>query len=176
MEVTMPMLTIRNDLTAEELRRLARRERDARVGRRMLAIANALDGMSRAMAAKLAGMDRQTLRDWVIRYNERGVPGLCDRWGPGRPTAVDDGQLAVVKAAILQAASRAGDAKPALRIVDVAALIEERTGVNYSISRTGSCRLWACRIKRPGPATPRPTRRHVSVLKKSPGRAEADRA
>lgn len=134
MEVTMPMLTIRNDLTAEELRRLARRERDARVGRRMLAIANALDGMSRATAAKLAGMDRQTLRDWVIRYNERGVPGLGDRWGPGRPTAVDDGQLAVVKAAILQAASRAGDAKPALRIVDVAALIEERTGVNYSIS------------------------------------------
>jgi len=53
MEVTMPMLTIRNDLTAEELRRLARRERDARVGRRMLAIANALDGMSRATAAKL---------------------------------------------------------------------------------------------------------------------------
>ncbi len=71
----MPMLTIRDDLTAEELRRLARRERDARVGRRMLAIANALDGMSRATAAKLAGMDRQTLRDWVIRYNERGVSG-----------------------------------------------------------------------------------------------------
>ena len=89
----MPMLTIRDDLTTEEMRRLARRERDARVGRRMLAIANALDGMSRAMAAKLAGMDRQTLRDWVIRYNERGVAGLGDRWGPGRPTAVDDGQL-----------------------------------------------------------------------------------
>jgi hypothetical protein len=79
MEVTMPMLTIRNDLTAVELRRLARRERDARVGRQMLAIANALDGMSRAMAAKLAGTDRQTLRDWVIRYIERGVPGLGDR-------------------------------------------------------------------------------------------------
>jgi len=89
----MPMLTIRNDLTAEELRRLARRERDARVGRRMLAIANALDGMSRATAAKLAGMDRQTLRDRVIRYNEHGVSGLGDRWGAGRPTAVDDGQL-----------------------------------------------------------------------------------
>ncbi len=173
----MPMLTIRNDLTAEELRRLARRERDARVGRRMLPIANALDGMSRATAAKLAGMDRQTLRDWVIRYNERGVPGLGDRWGAGRPTAVDDGQLAVVKAAILQAASRAGDAKPALRIVDVAALIEERTGVAIaSRERTGSCRRWACRIKRPDPAIPRPTRRHASVLKNSPGRAEADRA
>ena len=41
------MLTIPADLTAEELQKLARRERDARVGRRMLAIANALDDMSR---------------------------------------------------------------------------------------------------------------------------------
>ena len=128
------MLTIRNDLTSEQLRRLARRERDPRVGRRLLAIANALDGMSRAMAAKLAGMDRQTLRDWVIRYNAYGVDGLGDRWGGGRPTGVSEGELAAVKAAILQAACRSGDAKPAFRIVDVAAMIEERTGVRYSVS------------------------------------------
>ena len=86
----MPMLTIRDDLTSEQLRRLARRERNPRVARRMLAIANALDGMSRAAAARLAGMDRQTLRDWVIRYNEHGIEGLADRWGAGRPTAVSD--------------------------------------------------------------------------------------
>lgn len=128
------MLSIRDDLTSEELRRLARREHDPRVGRRMLAIANALEGMSRATAARLAGMDRQTLRDWVIRYNEHGIEGLGDRWGAGRPTAVSEGQLAAVKGAILGAACRSGDAKPAFRIVDVAALIEERTGVRYSIS------------------------------------------
>jgi transposase len=130
----MLMLTIRDDLTSEQLRRLVRRERDPRVGRRLLAIANALDGMSRAMAAKLAGMDRQTLRDWVIRYNAHGVEGLGDRWGGGRPTGVSEGELAAVKAAILQAACRSGDAKPAFRIVDVAAMIEERTGVRYSVS------------------------------------------
>jgi transposase len=130
------MLTIRDDLTSEQLRRLARRERDPRVGRRLLAIANALDGMSRAMAAKLAGMDRQTLRDWVIRYNEHGIGGLGDRWGGGRPAAVSEGELAAVKAAILQVVCRSGDAQPALRIVDVAAMIEERTGVRYSVSGT----------------------------------------
>src|SRR3954469_3439116 len=43
---------------------------NARVARRILAIANALDGMSREEAARSAGMDRQTLRDWVLRYNE----------------------------------------------------------------------------------------------------------
>ena len=121
------MLSIRDDLTSGQLRGLARRERDPRVGRRLLAIANALDGMSRATAAKLAGMDRQTLRDWVIRYNEHGVAGLGDRWGAGRPNAVSEGQLAAVKAAILRAACQSGEARPAFRIVDVAAMIEERT-------------------------------------------------
>ena len=42
--------------------------------------------MSREATAQSAGMDRQTLRDWVIRYNEQGIEGLHDRWGDGRPT------------------------------------------------------------------------------------------
>lgn len=130
----MPKLVIRADVPAPELRRLAKAERDGRVSRRLLAIANALDGMSRADAARLAGMDRQTLRDWVIRYNEAGVDGLADRWGAGRPPAVSDGQLATVKALILGKASRTGDASSPLRITDVADLIEARTGVRYSIS------------------------------------------
>src|SRR5271166_6408560 len=65
----MPALAIRDDISSEQLRRRARRERDGRVSARMIAIANALDGMDRASAARLAGMDRQTLRDWVHRYN-----------------------------------------------------------------------------------------------------------
>ena len=53
------------------------------------AIANALDGMSREDAARSAGMDRQTLRDWVIRYDEHGLDGLADRWAAGRPPKLD---------------------------------------------------------------------------------------
>jgi transposase len=63
----MSALVIRDDIRSGELRRQARRERDGRVSARL--IANALDGMDRASAARLAGMDRQTLRDWVHRYN-----------------------------------------------------------------------------------------------------------
>src|SRR5262245_66140094 len=81
----MQKLKIRRDRTAAALRKLAKVEPDARVARRLLAIANALGGMSRAEAAASAGMDRQTLRDWVIRYNAHGVAGLCDRWSGGRP-------------------------------------------------------------------------------------------
>ncbi len=60
--------------------------------RRILAIANALSGMNRAEAASSAGMDRQTLRDWVIRYNAHGVAGLVDRWAGGRPAILDETQ------------------------------------------------------------------------------------
>ena len=65
----MSALVIRDDIRSGELRRQARRERDGRVSARLIAIANALDGMDRASAARRAGMDRQTLRDWVHRYN-----------------------------------------------------------------------------------------------------------
>ena len=81
----MAALTIRKDRAPEELRKLAKAENCTRVARRLLAIANALSGMSRKEAAEAAGMDRQTLRDWVIRYNEHGPDGLSDRWGDGRP-------------------------------------------------------------------------------------------
>ena len=56
----MSALAIRDDISSEELRRQARRERDGRVSARLIAIANALEGMDRASAARLAGMDRQT--------------------------------------------------------------------------------------------------------------------
>src|SRR5688572_30224096 len=82
---TMPALEIRRDRTPVMLRKLAKAEEDGRVARRLLAIANALDGLDRKSAAEVAGMDRQTLRDWVIRYNEHGLDGLLDRWGGGRP-------------------------------------------------------------------------------------------
>ena len=81
----MGALEIRKDRTSAVLRKLVKGESNGRVARRILAIANALDGMSREAAAQSAGMDRQTLRDWVIRYNEQGIEGLHDRWGDGRP-------------------------------------------------------------------------------------------
>ena len=87
-------LPIRGDVSSEELRRLARLEADGRVACRLIALANARDGMSRELAAKQAGMDRQTLRDWVIRFNAEGVVGLGDRPRSGRPPLLGDGQMA----------------------------------------------------------------------------------
>ena len=95
----MKELKIRRDRTPAVLRKLAKTEEDARVARRLLAIGNARDGMSRADAATSAGMDRQTLRDWVLRYNAHGVAGLIDRKSSGRPpmlTADEQAELLAI--------------------------------------------------------------------------------
>src|SRR3954462_6862914 len=79
----MTVAITRRELGAGDLRREAGRCRDARAARRMLALALVLEGSSREEAARHAGMDRQTLRDWVHRYNQEGLAGLTDRQGEG---------------------------------------------------------------------------------------------
>src|SRR5260221_13928126 len=71
-------IPVRTDYTAGGVRRFAQRAKDAAQARRLLAIAAVLEGASREEAAKIGGMDRQTLRDWVIRVNEQGADGLIN--------------------------------------------------------------------------------------------------
>jgi transposase len=125
-------LPIRPDRNPAELRRLARRERDGRVSARLLALANALEGLPREQAARLAGMTGQTLGDWVHRYDEAGVEGLRDRPRPGRPCALDDGQQAALKALVLRGPRLARDGCVAWRLRDLCAVVERRFGVRYS--------------------------------------------
>jgi transposase len=73
----------RTDMSAKDLRCAAKRTKDGRVVRRLLAIALVLDGVDRETAARSSGMDRQTLRDWAHRFNAEGIEGLSDRNGKG---------------------------------------------------------------------------------------------
>jgi transposase len=84
-----PIEITRFELSATELRELAARTQAGAVVRRLLAIALVLEGHPREAAAQLNGMDRQTLRDWVLRYNAEGVAGLSSRCSPGRPLALN---------------------------------------------------------------------------------------
>ena len=77
----MTVKIIRDDLTAQDLRAASGGAKDGRVARRLLAIAFVLEGVSRKTAAESCGMDRQTLRDWVHRYNAQGIAGLANRLG-----------------------------------------------------------------------------------------------
>lgn len=84
---------IRTEHSAAALRGRAAKSRDAAQSRRLLAIAMVLEGASRLDAARQAGMDRQTLRDWVHRYNEHGPDGLVSRHGPGPSTKLSAEQM-----------------------------------------------------------------------------------
>ena len=84
----------RTGLSAGQLRFAAAREKDARAARRILALALVLEGCDRAQAAKTCGMDRQTLRDWVHRYNADGLAGLINRKSSGRPPTLSPDQMA----------------------------------------------------------------------------------
>src|ERR1700674_1892144 len=83
-------IAVRTDYTSSEVRRVAQRVKNAGQARRLLAIAAVLDGALREDAAKIGGMDRQTLRDWVIRFNERGPEGLINKSSPGAPGKLTD--------------------------------------------------------------------------------------
>jgi len=89
----------RLDLTAGELRKTARKEKNSTVARRILALALVLEGSERKTAAESCGMDRQTLRDWVHRYNAEGLAGLRSRrpMGPrSRLTTEQQAELAAL--------------------------------------------------------------------------------
>jgi transposase len=125
----MTIAITRQELGAGELRREARRCRDAAASRRMLALALVLEGSSRAEAARHAGMDRQTLRDWVHRYNAEGLPGLHDRPRSGRRPRLTAGQEAELAAVVERGPDPDRDGVVRWRRIDLRALIEARFAV-----------------------------------------------
>ena len=117
--------------TPTELRRLAAASKDANQSRRLLSIAAALDGMSRADAAKIGGMDRQTLRDWIHRFNERGPEGLKDGWCREKPRRLSDAQQAELAEIVETGPDRLVHGIVRWRRVDLQRVIAERFGVEY---------------------------------------------
>jgi transposase len=125
----MTVAITRRELGAVELRREASRCRDAKAARRMLALALVLEGGSREAAARAAGMDRQSLRDWVHRYNEEGLAGLRDRPRSGRRPRLTPEQEAELATAVEQGPDPDRDGVVRWRRVDLRALIEARFAV-----------------------------------------------
>ena len=71
-------IALRPDFGAAELRRLARRSKDAAQARRLLALAAIYDGGTRSEAARIGNVTLQIVRDWVVRFNAEGPDGLID--------------------------------------------------------------------------------------------------
>jgi transposase len=122
---------MRSDFSAGELRRLAATTKNANQSRRLLSLAGILDGMSRTEAARIGGMDRQTLRDWVHRFNERGPDGLKDTWSKGHPPRLSIEQRAELAQVVEIGPDRAVHGVVRWRRIDLQRLIAERFGVAY---------------------------------------------
>lgn len=124
-------LPIRDDISAAELRRLARREPSRAASARMIAIAGALEGFSRAEAARLAGTERQALRDAVVRYNAEGIAGLHDRPRPGVPPRLNEVQRAALRQLVLDGPDIEATGLSAWTLPELCREVEQRWGVRH---------------------------------------------
>ena len=119
----------RTDMTAKALRAAAAQSRDVQAARRVLALALVLDGVDRKTAAETCGMDRQTLRDWVHRYNAEGLAGLANRRGAARPPRLDPAQVTELVSWLEAGPDPAVDGVVRWRRQDLRARIADRFGI-----------------------------------------------
>lgn len=125
----MAVVITRTDLSARGLRAAAAKAKDAKAARRMLAIALVLEGVDRKTAAESCGMDRQTLRDWVHRYNAEGLEGLSDRRSAGPTPRLKPAQKAELARLVREGPDPAVDGVVRWRRIDLQRKIETRFGV-----------------------------------------------
>jgi transposase len=136
--LAMPLaVRLREDYSAEELRGLARRSKDVNQSRRLLSLAAVRDGMDRGSAAKIGGMDRQTLRDWVHRFNAGGPEGLIDNWTEGPKPRLSAAQLTELASLVEAGPDRERDGVVRWRRVDLKRVIAERFGVDFHARHVG---------------------------------------
>ena len=124
-------VSLRGDYTASDLRALAAATKNANQSRRLLSLAAVLDGMNRTAAARIGGMDRQTLRDWVHRFNEHGPEGLLDSWSKGPAPRLSPEQRAEIAQLVETGPDRAIHGVVRWRRIDLQRVIVERFGIAY---------------------------------------------
>lgn len=139
-----PLSITRTEHSADDLRAFASKCRDGAQVRRLLALAFVLDGHTRTEAADRAGMDRQTLRDWVHRYNAEGIAGLKSGHGPGKPPSLNREQMAELKAMVLKGPDPEKHGVVRWRCVDLRAEVARRYSVEVSKRTVGK---WLRKMK-----------------------------
>jgi transposase len=132
-----PLVVTRSDHTSSELRLMAAKCRDAAQLRRLLALALVLEGRSRTEAAEQSGMQRQTLRDWIHRYNAEGVEGLKSRKSPGAAPLLTAVQRAELKALVVAGPDPAVHQVVRWRCQDLQAEVARRFAVEVHESTIG---------------------------------------
>ena len=130
-------IAVQDDFEADDLRGLAAKAKDADQARRLLALAAVCDGMDREEAARIGGMDRQTLRDWVHRFNERGPEGLINIKPSGQPRKLSAEQEEDLRQLVEAGPDPEKDGVVRWRCVDLKRVLGERFGVDLSAVSLG---------------------------------------
>ena len=158
----------RMDHTAQELRALAAKSKDTAQARRMLAIAMVLEGASRLDAARQTGMDRQTLRDWVHRYNDVATEGLISRVAPGAAAKLTEAQMAELRELVIAGPDPKIHRVVRWRCVDLRAEVARRFSVTVPERTIGK---WLRRLKltrlQPRPHDPKKDEAAQQAFKKT---------
>ena len=159
----------RSDYTAVELRYHASKSEDGAQVRRLLALALVVEGRCRGEAASHSGMDRQTLRDWIHRYNAEGIEGLKSRRSPGRAPALSAAQKAELKALVVAGPDPAEHQVVRWRCVDLQAEVARRFCVEVHENTIGRWlhELGLTRLQ-PRPSHPRKIAEAEAAFKKTP--------
>ena len=133
----MAVAMTRTDISARELRAAATKTADAKAARRRLALAQVLEGAERKTAAKSCGMDRQTLRDWVHRYNAEGLEGLSSHRSAGPAPRLSLEQKAEFAQMVREGPDPAVDGGVRWRRIDLQRKIEDRFDVTMQERTVG---------------------------------------
>ncbi len=133
----MAGIELRKDYSAADLRALARKSHNAKQARRLMALAGIRQGLSRTEAARIGLMDRQTLRDWVHRFNGHGPEGLMDRKSTGPKPKLSAEQLTTLREVVTAGPDPEIDGVVRWRCADLVKLIKERFDVDYHVNSIG---------------------------------------
>jgi len=163
-----PIEISRTEYSVAALRGLAGKTDNGAIVRRLLAMALVLEGHSREEAASLNGMTRQTLRDWVHRYNVEGVAGLRSRTGPGRPPALSEAQMEELREIVLKGPDPERHTVVRWRCADLCEEVAERWSVRVCEQTMGK---WLRRLEmtrlRPRPYHPKKDPEAEEAFKKT---------
>ena len=130
-------IPLRSDYDAARVRTVARESKNANQVRRLLALAAIYDGGTRTAAAKIGGVTRQIIRDWVVKFNMDGPDGLIDRKAPGQPSRLNETHRTALASAIESGPVPAMHGVVRWRIVDLCQWLWDEFRVSVSKQTLG---------------------------------------
>jgi transposase len=128
---------LRDDYTADDVRKAAKQAKDAAQTRRLLALAAIYDGASRGEAARIGGVGVQTVRDWVLAFNADGPLGLIDGKAPGQTPKLTPEQRQALKEVVEEGPTPAIHGVVRWRLVDLVQWVWDEYRVSISRQALG---------------------------------------